>query len=53
MCFKSKAIKFERLVLFLDDLKIPMVSECKYLGITISGENCEQDINRQMIFIKL
>ena len=31
MCFKSKTIKFER-----PDLKIPLVSECKYLGITIS-----------------
>ena len=25
-----------RPVLFLGDLKIPLVSECKYLGITIS-----------------
>ena len=43
MCFKSKTIKFERPDLFLGDLKIPLVSECKYLGITISEKNCDQD----------
>ena len=48
-CFKSKTIKFERPNLFLSDLKIPLVSECKYLGITISEKNCDQDIHRQMI----
>ena len=48
MCFKSQAIKFERPVLFLGDLKILLVSECKYLGITISEKNCDQDIHRQM-----
>ena len=48
MCFKSKTIKFERPDLFLGDLKIPLVSECKYLGITISEKNCDQDIHRQM-----
>ena len=36
MCFKSKTIKFERPDLSLGDLKIPLVSECKYFGITIS-----------------
>ena len=49
MCFKSKTIKFERPVLFLGDLKIPLVSECKYLDITISEKNCDQDIHRQML----
>ena len=48
MCFKSKAIKFKRPDLFLGDVKIPLVSECKYLGITISEKNCDQDIHRQM-----
>ena len=48
MCFKSKPIKFERPDLFLVDLKIPLVSEFKYLGITISEKNCDQDIHRQM-----
>ena len=49
MCFKSKEIKFERPDLFLGDLKIALVSEYKYLGITISEKNCDQDIHRQMI----
>ena len=33
---------------FLGDLKIPLVIECKYLDITISEKNCDQDIHRQM-----
>ena len=41
MCFKSKEIIFERPDLFLGDLKIPLVGECKYLGITISEKNCD------------
>ena len=49
MCFKTKTIKFERPDLFSGDLRIPLVSECKYLGITISEKNCDQDIHRQMI----
>ena len=48
MCFKSNEIKFERPDLFIGDLKIPLVSECKYLGITISEKNCDQDIHRQI-----
>ena len=44
MCFKSKTIKFERPDSFLGDLKIRLVSECKYLGITIREQNCDQDI---------
>ena len=48
LCFKSKAIKFQRPVLLLGDLEIPLVSQCRYLGITISEKNCDQDINRQM-----
>ena len=46
MCFKSKEIKFDRPDLILGDSKIPLVS--KYLGITISEKNCDQDIHRQM-----
>ena len=30
------------------DLDIPLVSQCRYLGITISETNCGHDINRQM-----
>ena len=48
MCFKSKAIKLKRPVLLLGDLVVPLVSQCRYFGITISEKNCDQDINRQM-----
>ena len=48
MCFKSETIIFERPDLFLGDIKIPLVSECKYLVLLISEKNCDQDIHRQM-----
>ena len=48
MCFKSKEIKFKSPVLLLGDLEIPLVSQCRYLGITISEKNFDQDIHRQM-----
>ena len=32
----------------MDDLLIPNVSECKYLGTIICQKNCDLDINRQM-----
>ena len=48
MCFKPNEIKFKIPVLLLDDLEIPLVSQCRYLGITISEKNCDHDINRQM-----
>ena len=46
MCVISKIIKFGRPNLFLGDLKILLVSECKYLHNTISEKNCDQDIHR-------
>ena len=48
MCFKSKAIKFKIPVLLLGELEIPLVSQCRYLGNTISEINCDHDINRQI-----
>ena len=33
---------------FLDQLKIPTVEQCRYLGITISIKNSDLDIKRQM-----
>ena len=32
----------------MDNLLIPYVSECKYLGIIICQKNCDLDIKRQM-----
>ena len=36
LCFKSKAIKIKQPLFFLNELEIPMVEHCRYLGITIS-----------------
>ena len=33
---------------FLNELEIPMVEHCGYLGITISTKNSDLDIKRQM-----
>ena len=41
LCFKSKAIK-------INELEIPMVEHCRYLGITISTKNSDLDIERQV-----
>ena len=36
LCFKSKAIKIKQPLFFLNELEIPVVEHCRYLGITIS-----------------
>ena len=33
---------------FLDQSKIPLVEQCKYLGTTISIKNSDLDLKRQM-----
>ena len=33
---------------YLDQMKIPTVKQCKYLGITISTQNSDIDLKRQM-----
>ena len=48
LCFKSKAIKIKQPSFFLNELEIPMVEHCRYLGITISTKNSDLDIKRQM-----
>ena len=48
MCLKFKAIIFKIPVLLLGELEIPLVSQCRYLGITISEKNYDHDINRQI-----
>ena len=34
--------------MLLGELDIPLVSQCRYLGSTISEKNCDHDISRQM-----
>ena len=36
LCFRNNAIKIKQLSFYLAQLKIPIVENCKYLGITIS-----------------
>ena len=50
---KNKATKVKQpLFLFLNELEIPMVKHCRYLGITISTKISDVDIKRQMRKIK-
>ena len=48
MCFKNNAIKIKQPSFYLAHLKIPIVENCKYLGITISTKNSDLDLKRQM-----
>ena len=45
--FKATTIKFERPTLYFGQMSIPNVTDCKYLGITISVENCELDLKHE------
>ena len=49
LCFKQSALKVgSPSFFFLDQMKIPTVVQCRYLGITISVKNSDLDIKRQM-----
>ena len=48
MCFKSSTIKFTGSWFFLADMKIPIVTNCKYLGEIMSEHNSDNDLKRQM-----
>ena len=48
LCFKSKSIKITQPSFYLNLLKIPIVENCRYLGITISTKNSDLDLKRQM-----
>ena len=48
LCFKDNTIKIKQPSFFLNDLTIPMVENCRYLGITISTKNSDLDLKRQM-----
>ena len=47
LCFKATAIKFERPTLYFGQMSIPNVTDCRYLGITISVKNCDLNLKRQ------
>ena len=46
--FKATTIKFERPTLHFDQISIPNVTHCWYLGINIFVKNCDLDLKRQM-----
>ena len=48
LCFKRKDLKISSPTFFLDQSKIPLVEQCRYLGTTISIKNCDLDLKRQM-----
>ena len=48
LCFIPGTLKFGRPKLYIDNLLIPNVSECKYLGTITCQKNCDLDIKRQM-----
>ena len=48
LCFKNNAIKIKQPSFYLAHLKIPIVENCKYLGITISTKNSHLNLKRQM-----
>ena len=47
-CFKAISIKFERPTLHFGQISIPNVTDCKYLGITISVKNYDLDLKLQV-----
>ena len=48
LCFIPGTLKFDTPALYIDNLLIPNVSDCKYLGTIICQKNCDLDIKRQM-----
>ena len=48
LCFKDTTILFEGLTLHFGQISIPNVTDCRYLGITISVKNSDLDLKRQM-----
>ena len=48
LCFKNNVIKNKQPSFYIAHLKISIVENCKYLGITISTKNSDLDLKRQM-----
>ena len=48
LCFKRNNLKISPPTFFLDQSKIPLVEQCRYLGTTISIKNSDLDLKRQM-----
>ena len=48
LCFKPSTIKFTRPWFFLAGMKISTVTHCKYLGVTVSEHNSDNDLKKHM-----
>ena len=48
LCFKRKDLKIISQIFFLDQSKILLVEQCRYIGTTISIKNSDLDLKRQM-----
>ena len=48
LCFKKNTLKVSAPSFYLDQMKISTVKQCRYLGITISTQNSDIDLKRQM-----
>ena len=48
LCFKKNTFNVSASSFYLDQMKIPTVKQCRYLGITISTQNSDIDLKRQM-----
>ena len=48
LCFKKNTLKVSAPSFYLDQMKIPTVKQCRYLGISISTLNSDIDLKRQM-----
>ena len=44
LCFKKNTLKVSSSSFYLDQIKIPIVEQCRYLGITISTNNSDVDL---------
>ena len=48
LCFKENTLKISSPLSYLDQMKIPTVDQCRYLGITISTNNSDVNLKTQM-----
>ena len=48
LCFERKDLKISSPTFFLDQSKIPLVEQCRYLGTIISIKNSSLDLKGQM-----
>ena len=44
LCFKKNTLKVRAPSFYLDQMKVPTVEQCRYLGITISTNNSDVDL---------